>query len=113
MMAHINCPVYDWCDADHEDEFTPQESHEQHVTIRVEDAKQEFTLTLEDGRPGIHTTTGIDEVWIEPGEATNTFQSIAKVWLLASERYDKFVRDHTPALRRHHSVTEQLAEVEG
>lgn len=114
-MTTSTCPMYAWCEFDH---FDPANAdfpnvHERRVTLTVGDSAQDFLLEIDDeGRPRLEAALNVDEVWLEPGESTNTLRNLSVLYRQAADVYDAFVREVTPSLRRDHAVTEQLVEVE-
>lgn len=109
--AAPRCAIYNWCELDHRDPDIDAGLHEKHLTIVCEDVDEDFLLEVTpSGDPRI-TCSGLDagEIWIEPGETTNTFRNISAVLEAAATVYDRFVEEVTPRLRRHTDVTIALA----
>lgn len=105
------CPAYEWCELDHRDLDIEAGLHEKHIKIACGDVEEEFLLEVTpNGDPRI-SCSGLDvgEIWIEPGETTNTFQNVADVLAAAAEVYEQFVDGVTPRLRRRPEVTLMLA----
>lgn len=111
-MTATQCTAYNWCEINHAEPGAPDYAHEKHVTLTVGDCEENFLLEVERGLPRIECSLTVNEVWLEPGEPTNTLRNMAELLTRAADLYDGFVRDVTPGLRRHHRISEQLAEVE-
>lgn len=107
------CPIFGWCINDHTEPEVPDGEHARQIIIEVGDICEMFRLEVLDGVPRIFGGVDLGEVWVEPGEETNTLRDAATVLTRAADAYDAFAREVTPSLRRAHSVTERLVEVEG
>lgn len=109
----VQCPSYPWCELDHEDPdiiaFAPG-THERHVEISEGDVHETFLLVVRDNEPRMECDFDGGEVWLAPGESTNTFLNIAAVFSRAASLYEAFVEDNRLKLRRHSSVTAELAD---
>lgn len=110
--APESCAVYAWCQLDHTDpeiiQFAPH-SHEKRITLEACDVSQGFLLELVEGVPRIECSLDVDEIWREPGEATDSLRNLSDIFATASTLYDEFVRGLTPTLKREHGVTHELA----
>ncbi|WP_431863049.1 hypothetical protein [Microbacterium algeriense] len=107
------CPVYRWCELDHTDPDIIElaaNTHEKHMTIAAGDVSETFLLEVVNGRPRIECVFDGGEIWIEPGEATNTFENIAEVFTQAAAEYERFTKALSTRLTRPHSVTAELAD---
>lgn len=80
------------------------------MTIAAGDVSETFLLEVVNGRPRIECVFDGGEIWIEPGEATNTFENIAEVFTQAAAEYERFAKALPTRLTRPHSVTAELAD---
>lgn len=105
------CQTYHWCELDHRDPEIDPGLHEKHLKIVCGDIHEEFLLEVTPGGGPRITCSGLDagEIWIEPGESTNTFRNISAVLAAAADEYERFAGSITPKLKRPVGVTLDLA----
>ncbi|WP_295778408.1 hypothetical protein [uncultured Microbacterium sp.] len=110
------CPKYSWCELDHTNPEVAQHGdiHEKRGVVTVGEFEQDFSLEIDaTGQPRLEAALDQYEVWVEPGESTNSLRELSELYKRMADAYDEFLRMLTEDGRhRAHSVDDAVtAEV--
>jgi hypothetical protein len=84
------CPVYAWCEEDHESPHTPADEHSKFIEIVHGSVVEVVSLELNDGIPRMYWCTTGCEVWTDQDVGVGSFEEMRDAIALMIAAYDAF-----------------------